>query len=87
MTKQLNRLLVSPSSDGEVEEFVVELVLDPNMNTSGSGNKSEQLEHEGARFARFVFENLGGLEFASGFQQEFARLLQDHPEQVASLAA
>ena len=87
MTKQLNRFLVSPSSDGEVEEFVVELVLDPNMNTSGSGNKSEQLEREGARFARFLFENLGGLEFASGFQQEFARLLQDHPEQVASLAA
>jgi hypothetical protein len=87
MTKQLNRFSVSPSSDGEVEEFLVEFVLDPNMNTSGSGNKSEQLEREGARFARFLFENLGGLEFASGFQQEFARLLQDHPEQVASLAA
>jgi len=87
MTKQLNRFSVSPSSDGEVEEFLVEFVLDPNMNTSGSGNKSEQLEREGARFARFIFENLGGLEFASGFQQEFARLLQDHPEQVASLAA
>lgn len=69
------------------KQFVVELVLDPNVNTSGSGNKSEQLEHEGARLARFVFENLGGLEFASGFQQEFARLLQDRPEQAAFLAA
>ena len=83
----LNRFAVNLSVDGEVEEFVVELVLDPSLNKPNGQKSAEQLELEGARFARFLFENCGGYEFAAGFHQEFARLLRVHPDQVEALAA
>lgn len=85
--KQLNRFSVNTSADAETEEFVVELVLDPDTSSDGNIQSAQQLESEGARFARFVFENLGGLNFAAGFHREFARLLENHPEQVESVAA